>query len=219
MKRFANALLVVLLLALAAGCSEESVATPTAQTTEKVVTPSVALPSPSGSAVLSIASPSPPATAVRTPLVILEPTQPATTEQLEALEILGKAYAEDAGISLSKVEGGVVAAVAGDPSAWVERLEKALSVGYTPQKGKFHAIWYEQVAGSSALEMAGGRALSDVLRDVLVRGNLVLSVDWYFSAGKPAESYAVFSPGGEPLFDTLLAMPVIDAPVFDSDHF
>jgi hypothetical protein len=218
MKRYLHILPVVFLLVLAVGCADEGVATPTAETAVESGTP-LLTPLPTGTSVALSTSPTAAKTPQRSPLPTLGPLPPATTEQAEILEIMGKAYAQDVGLTLTRLEAGVAGTVAGDAAEWVERLDQALSLGYAPQPGTFHAVPFDAIATSSEVEMAGRRTPLKVLEDVLAPGNVVLLVKWHFSTGKPVESFAIFSAGGEPIFDTLLAMPVVNAPVFDSDHF
>jgi hypothetical protein len=218
MKRYLYTLPVVLLLVLAVGCADEGAATPTAETAQESGTP-LLTPLPTGTAIALSGSPAPTKMPQRSPLPTLGTLPPATTQQTEVLEIMGEAYAQDVGLTLARLEAGIAGTVATGGNEWVERLEQALSLGYASQPGTFHAVPFDAVAMSSQVEMAGGRTPSKVLEDLLVPGKVILRVDWHFSTGKPVQSYTIFSADGEPLFDTLLAMPVINAPVFDSDHF
>ena len=219
MKRYAYTLPLVLLLVLVVGCADEGAATPTVETAGESGTP-LLTPIAPGTVIALSGSPSPAKTPQRSPLPTLGPLPPATAQQTEILEIMGRAYAQDVGLTLTRLEAGIAGTVAGDANRWVERLEQALSLGYAPQPGTLHVVPFDAVATSSEVEMAGGRTPSKVLEDILASsGNVVLLVKWHFSGGEPVESFTIFSAGGEPLFDTLLAMPVINAPVFDSDHF
>ena len=61
--------------------------------------------------------------------------------------------------------------------------------------------------------------VDQVVEAVLQPGSVVTRTTWRFGAAKAVETYTVFSPAGEPLFDTLLSLPVIPGPLLNPKHF
>jgi hypothetical protein len=132
-----------------------------------------------------------------------------------ALEALGQAYATAWGLGFVKVETSRTATVAADHAKYTDELEKALAIGYAPEEGVFLAVPLATLKDVLKIEMAGNRTPAEVVKAIAIPGNRVVNATWYFAGSKPVTSSAVFSPGGEVLFDTLLFLPVLKGPVLE----
>ncbi|MGH2621722.1 MAG: hypothetical protein ACRDHG_14305 [Anaerolineales bacterium] len=134
-----------------------------------------------------------------------------------SLERLGRAYAVTCGSTLAKAQAGQPAPVsAANRAALTAQVQKALSLGYVPQLGRIQAVpWNEGIH----VEMAGGRTPLQIVQSVVVPGNVVVPVSWTFAGSAPITSFTIFAPSGEPLFDTLIAMPIVPGPLLSPGHF
>jgi hypothetical protein len=150
-------------------------------------------------------------------LLLLVGNAAAAPAYAPALERLGRAYAATCGSTLAKAEAGQPRPVtAANRAGLTAQAQKALALGYVPQLGRIEAVpWRE----GFRVEMAGGRTPLGVLQSALAPGNVVVPVTWTFAGSPPIKSFTIFSPGGEPLFDTLIAMPIVPGPLFNPRHF
>ena len=147
-----------------------------------------------------------------------QPPAPATPNpKLQVLQELGDAYAKDLGLEFNRVDVTLVATVAAD-SVLGKRLEEALAVGYSPAPGTFQLVPFATVKHIVKVKMGGGRTPEETVKLVLSPGNVVVQATWYFAGAAPARSYAVFSPPGAPVFDTMMSMPALRGPVFSVGH-
>jgi hypothetical protein len=141
-----------------------------------------------------------------------------------ALETLGRAYAADVGQTLREVRADApVPVTAANQGALAARAEQALAVGNRTPQGRFEAVALAR-AGPLPVTMAGGRTPAAVVRALVVPGNVVVPVSWSFApeggeAGEPVRSLMIFAPGGEPLFDTLLSLPIVPGALLATEHF
>jgi hypothetical protein len=133
------------------------------------------------------------------------------------LERLGRAYATTCGSTLAKaVAGQPTPVTAANRTALTTQVQKTLSLGYVPQLGRIQAVpWNEGIR----VEMAGGRTPAQVVQSVLAPGNIAVPVTWTFAGSAPIQSFTIFAPSGEPLFDTLIAMPIMPGPLLSPRHF
>jgi hypothetical protein len=67
--------------------------------------------------------------------------------------------------------------------------------------------------------MAGDRTPTQVAQAVLQPGVVVVESTWHFEKGEPVKSLTVFSVADEPLFDSLLSLPVVQVPLFSAGHY
>lgn len=138
--------------------------------------------------------------------------------QAEILKTLGEAYSKDAEVELTRVETTVIGTTTADPEAWAARLAQALAVGYAPAPGSFRVLPWRELKSIMQIEMAGNRSPEDVAKQVAAAGNIVVEVSWHFAGTAPMMSYAVFTPAGDPLFDTMLSLPLLKGPIFSVGH-
>ena len=137
-----------------------------------------------------------------------------------ALTVIGEAYAKSYGLTWTRVDVAAPVTVAPDTTAaWAIRLKAALAVGYTRGVGAFEAVPLTGLKDLAKLEMSGRRTPEQVVEAVAQPGTVVTRTTWRFGAAPPVETYTVFSAAGEPLFDTLLSLPVIPGPLLDPKHF
>jgi hypothetical protein len=148
-----------------------------------------------------------------------EPYQPA-------LETLGRAYAADVGQTLREVRADApVPVTAANQGALAARAEQALAVGNLTAQGVFEAVALAR-AGPLPVTMTGERTPAALVRALVIPGNVVVPVSWSFAPeggeagpGAPVRSLMIFAPGGEPLFDTLLSLPVVPGDLLATEHF
>jgi hypothetical protein len=194
----------------------EGVATPTTAavpaTAEIPATPATRVTS--GGAITPKASP----TTLRVAIVS---TPGVGTEYAADLEPLGRAYAEDSGLTFREVRTSLSGTVAngGDTARWATQVERALLAGCKRKSGAFDPVAFELISGVLNVKMEGGRTPSQVVQAVLAPGSVVVHATWRFDEGKPVDTYTIFSSNREPLFDTLLSMPWLDISDFLGDHF
>ena len=136
-----------------------------------------------------------------------------------ALEALGKAYAQDAQASFGGVDLGAAVTVGAHPGGWPSKLRERMAVGYAPRAGEFRAIPFAKFGDLLKIEMAGEASPETIPTTILEPGCVVVDVTWRMGSAPPVRSLAVFSPEGQPLFDTLISLPLLKLPVFDVDHY
>ena len=141
----------------------------------------------------------------------------ASDPRAKALQALGEAYVKDLGLTLVKAEM-VRAGTVDVPATWSKRLEDALAVGYSPTAGAFRAIPFSKLKSVMKVKAAQGRSPEDALKRVVTPGAVVVQTAWYFAGAEPVTSYAVFSPSGTPLFETMMSLPALRGPVFSVGH-
>lgn len=146
--------------------------------------------------------------------------QSVSTEdpKLQALQELGGIYAKQAKLSLVKVEMTILGKVANDSTAWAKQLKEALAVGYAPGEGRFVSVAFADVKPFMKVRMVSGRSPEETVGQVLIPGNVIAQTTWHFAGIDPVKSYALFSPQGELLFDTLLSMPLVRGRLFWTGH-
>jgi hypothetical protein len=156
---------------------------------------------------------------VAAPAAAQTQTLPASDPRAQSLQLLGEAYAKDLGLTLAKAEVSVAGTVSGDPTVWTRRLVDALAVGYRPTTpSTFRVVPFAILKPIMNVKMSGGRSPEDTVARVVAAGNTIAAVTWYFTGANPVKSYAVFSPSGASLFDTMLMMPAIQGPVLSIGH-
>jgi hypothetical protein len=57
------------------------------------------------------------------------------------------------------------------------------------------------------------------VRECVLAGHKIVEATWRFGSAEPVQSYTILGARGQPLFDSLLSMPVIHGPVFETVHF
>ncbi len=129
-----------------------------------------------------------------------------------ALTELGHAYAEAYGLKLDQVEARAV-------DLGADKLIAALAVGYTAAPGQLRMVPLAQLGQLGTLTMAGDRTAEQVVRQLVTPGRAVIEVTWSFTGVEPVQTYAIVDTDGEPLFDTLLSLPVVPGPIFTPGHF
>ena len=144
----------------------------------------------------------------------------ATAADLSREQILrgiGEAVAADEKI---KFAGAAIVATAtvspADEAAWEKKAIDALSILYAPPGSVAKKIEYSALRESSKVEMARQRTPEQVVRDVIAPSRTIVTVRWSIGGGE-FESFAVFD-GNTLVFDTVLSMPIIRAPIFSVPH-
>lgn len=148
------------------------------------------------------------------------PAPTGSGEHVTLLEPLGKAYAQDYGFEFTSVATTVATTVTeADREEWVQKIVKALSLGYDPITKPFRAIPLEQMAEGSKVRMSRDRTPEQVVRECVLAGHTIVEATWHFGSAGMVKSYSILGARGQPLFDTLLSMPVVHGPVFEAAHF
>lgn len=140
----------------------------------------------------------------------------ADPEREGILRGIGQAIASDAKLTFGGVavlEGASVTSA--NETEWEKRLEQALAILYAPPREAIRSFPYSELKDGSKTEMGGQRTPEQVVKDVVAPGRTIVTVRW--SLGGEFPSFAVFD-GQTILFDTLLSMPVINAPIFSVPH-
>ena len=223
MPRYLIALMAVFLCISLPGCLTDKLPTPTPQTTPSSQASPTVRSSQGTPATSGTQSPVPPGTPRTTVgLDMFVSTPGVGTEYAAILGPLGRAYAEDQQLTFTEVQTSLSATLTGDAGSraqWASRVEKALLAGYKMKSGAFEPIAFDLLKDVLKIEMQGGRTPGEVVQSVLTPGNVIVHAEWRFEDGEPVDTYAVFSADRQPLFDTLLSMPVVDIPMFPGDHF
>ncbi|MBI2303007.1 MAG: hypothetical protein HYU66_29215 [Armatimonadetes bacterium] len=128
------------------------------------------------------------------------------------LDELGRAYAECYGLTLDRVETRPATIPA-------DKLIGSLAVGYTEAPGRLRTVPLSLIGELGKLTMAGDRSPEQVVRQVATPGRTILEATWSFAGCEPIHSFAVLDTDGEPLFDTLLSLPVVPGPILTPGHF
>jgi hypothetical protein len=141
-------------------------------------------------------------------------------EHAALLEPIGKAYAKDYGFEFTQVDTAVAATVnAANRNEWAQKVGNALAIGYDPITKPYRAIPLERFADAAKIRMSRDRTPRQVVEERVVAGHTIVEVTWRFGSAPPVKSYTILSDGGQPLFDTLLSMPVVQGPAFERPHF
>lgn len=137
----------------------------------------------------------------------------------ELLPELGKAYASDAKVAFGGVTLGATSAVtAASVTADRARVIAALQVGYAPDgKSTFRAFPWSEIQDILEVKTGSTSKPTDAAATRIVVGARIIPTTWTFG-GTPIAGFAVFDAQGRLAFETLLFLPVIRAPIFETPH-
>lgn len=145
---------------------------------------------------------------------------PQAAPQADILKAMGEAYAKDLGLKFSKVvPGAEVKITEANRAEWQATLVKALAVGYAPDPATFKSTSLESLGGAAKIRMGRDRTPADVVGATVAPGNSLVEVAWHFGSSPPVKSYTVFSAQRQPVFDTILSLPVVQGPLLSPGHF
>jgi hypothetical protein len=156
----------------------------------------------------------------------VEAQPPAPTigpRSLKVLETLGAAYAADVGLTLTRIQIAGAVQVGADSIQLAQSVEQNLTIGHAREAGSFATIPLAELRPILKIEMGGNRTPGAVVRSVVTSGNVLVVVNWHLRSPTlgdlaPIATHAVFSPGGELLFDSMLSLPVIVGPMLSVGH-
>lgn len=147
--------------------------------------------------------------------------QPVQTNAklVSQLQEVGSLYASQFDSELKRLEILLVRELEPERDDWVERLERALAVGYAPPGTSYQPVYLDDLDDMIVVLRSEEEGIRESLAAVLAQGDRVIGVAWYFrDLEQAAESFAVVDSNSEVLFDTLISLPVLKLPILSLIH-